>query len=105
MVIIIKPDVDAKSIRLDVYVRGRHVYTFANVCKEDTGIALGGEAVKMFLNADSEMDDVSRELAAFLDYVAGSEISAKKAEVIDKDHGTVFSMNSTEIKNTSRNFF
>ena len=29
--------------------------------------------MKIFLNADSKMDDVSQELAAFLDYVAGKE--------------------------------
>ena len=29
--------------------------------------------MKIFLNADSQLDDVSRELAAFLDYVAGRE--------------------------------
>ncbi len=29
--------------------------------------------MKIFLNADSQLDDVSRDLAAFLDYVAGRE--------------------------------
>lgn len=30
-------------------------------------------AVKIFLNADSKMNDISKELAVFLDYVAGRE--------------------------------
>ena len=129
----IKPDADAKSVRLDVYVRddknsvydiemqvsntgelpkrtrfyqsmldlqlldkgqtykqlkpsyiificpfdtfgaGRHLYTFQNFCREDYRIVLGDETSKIFLNADSSMEDVSRELRAFLDYVAGRE--------------------------------
>lgn len=129
----IKPDADAKSVRLDVYVRdgkgtvydiemqvvsakelpkrtryyqsmidlqmidkgqsykklnpsyvificqfdlfhmGRHIYTFENICREDKNISLGDGAVKIFLNADGKMDDVSRELKAFLDYVAGKK--------------------------------
>ena len=32
---------------------------------------MGDETTKIFLNADSTMDDVSKELKAFLDYVAG----------------------------------
>lgn len=127
----IKPDVDAKSVRLDVYVRdgegtvydvemqvtdtgelpkrmryyqsmidlqmidkgqpykqlnpsyiificpfdifgkGRHIYTFENFCREDKSILLGDEVTKIFLNADGVLDDVSGELKAFLDYVAG----------------------------------
>lgn len=32
---------------------------------------MGDETTKIFLNADSNMDDVSKELKAFLDYAAG----------------------------------
>ena len=55
----------------DIFGRGRHIYTFENLCKEDSGISMGDETAKIFLNADSEMDDVSKELKAFLDYAAG----------------------------------
>ena len=55
----------------DVCHQGRHQYTFENICKEDNKISLGDETTKIFLNADSRMDDVSKELRAFLDYVAG----------------------------------
>ena len=57
----------------DIYEKGRHIYTFENVCKEDNSIYLGDETTKIFLNADSVMNDVSRELKAFLDYVAGKK--------------------------------
>lgn len=57
----------------DMFGKGRHIYTFENICKEDGSIALGDGTSKIFLNADSEKNDVSRELKAFLDYVAGKE--------------------------------
>lgn len=129
----IRPDIDAKSIRLDVYVtdskcnvydiemqvatseelpkrtryyqslmdmqlidkgqlykklkptyiificpfdrfgKGRHIYTFENICREDKDIRLEDGTTKIFLNAKGTMDDVSPELKAFLDYVAGKK--------------------------------
>ena len=56
----------------DIFGYGRHIYTFENLCKEDPGISLGDETTKIFLSADSTMDDVSKELKAFLDYVGGN---------------------------------
>lgn len=57
----------------DVFKKGRHIYTFENRCREDGSILLGDETTKVFLNAKGTIDDVSRELKAFLDYVAGKE--------------------------------
>ena len=57
----------------DLYGKGRHIYTFENICKEDGSIFMGDEAVKIFLNAKGTLDDVSDELEAFLDYVAGKK--------------------------------
>lgn len=97
----IRPDADARSVRLDVmdlqlidkgksykklnksfvificlkdiFGKGRHIYTFENICKEDNTLSLEDGATKIFLNADSQMNDVSEELKAFLNYVAGKE--------------------------------
>ncbi|GFI11154.1 hypothetical protein IMSAGC007_03627 [Lachnospiraceae bacterium] len=57
----------------DLYGKERHIYTFENICKEDGSISMGDEAVKIFLNAKGTLDDVSDELKAFLDYVAGKK--------------------------------
>ena len=57
----------------DLYGKGQHIYTFENICKEDGSIFMGDEAVKIFLNAKGTLDDVSDELKAFLDYVAGKK--------------------------------
>ena len=57
----------------DAFRKGRHIYTFENICKEDNSISMGDGAVKIFLNANGRQDDVSKELKAFLDYVAGEK--------------------------------
>lgn len=67
----------------DLYGKGRHIYTFENVCKEDTSICLKDGTTKIFLNAKGEMDDVSKELKAFLDYAIGrksDDIFVRKLE-------------------------
>lgn len=68
----------------DIFGGGRHIYTFENLCREDTGISMGDEAVKIFLNADSRMDDVSRELRAFLDYAAGRDVEDAFVKELDE---------------------
>lgn len=60
----------------DVLGHGRHIYTFENLCKESP-VFLWEMKLQNFLNADSKMDDVSKELKAFLDYAAGKKISLK----------------------------
>ena len=57
----------------DTFGMGRHVYTFENLCREDNSISLNDGTTKIFLNASGEMNDTSKELKAFLDYVAGKE--------------------------------
>lgn len=47
------------------------MYTFENVCKEDSEVMMNDGAKKIFLNADGKNGTVSKELRAFLDYAAG----------------------------------
>ena len=55
----------------DLFGKGRHIYTFRNYCGEDREILLGDDTAKIFLNTESRMEDVNKDLRAFLDYVAG----------------------------------
>ncbi len=57
----------------DAFGLGRHLYTFENICREDKELSLNDGVTKLFLNSESEMDDISEELKAFLDYAAGRE--------------------------------
>lgn len=68
----------------DTFGKGRHIYTFENTCKEDKSISMGDEAVKIFLNASGTLDDVSKELKAFLDYVAGKKPEDSYIERLDE---------------------
>ena len=54
----------------DLFGKGRHIYTFKNLCTEDTHIRLKDETTKIFLNAKGTLDDASPELKAFLNYVS-----------------------------------
>ena len=105
----IRTDADAKSVRLDLQIldkgqsykqlkpiyiificlfdlfeKGRHIYTFENICKEDPGIFLKDGTVKIFLNAKGTQDDVSKELKAFLDYVAGQKSDDAYVEKLEE---------------------
>ena len=55
----------------DLFGKNRYMYTFENVCKEDSEVMLNDGAKKVFLNADGKNGTVSEKLKAFLDYVAG----------------------------------
>ena len=54
----------------DLFGKGRHIYTFKNLCTEDTQVRLEDETTKIFLNAKGTLDDASPELKAFLNYVS-----------------------------------
>lgn len=70
---LLKPSYVIFICPFDLFGKGRHLYTFENICREDNGVSLQDGAVKIFLNADGRLDDVSKELKAFLDYVAGKK--------------------------------
>ena len=67
----------------DLFGKGRHIYTFGNFCREDKEISLEDGTAKIFLNALGDKDDVSSELKAFLDYVAGKKPKDPFVEELD----------------------
>ncbi len=67
----------------DLYGKGKHIYTFENICKEDKNISMGDGTTKIFLNASSRMGDVSPELKAFLDYVMGKKTKDPYVQKLD----------------------
>lgn len=69
----------------DVFGAGRHIYTFENICKEDHSIRLGDGTTKIFLNAKGTMDDVTPELKAFLNYVAGEKSEDPFVQQLDEE--------------------
>ena len=71
----------------DVFGGNRHIYTFENRCIQDPEIALGDGTVKIFLNPDSDRDDVTPALANFLKYlvngVAVDEYTERLVEAVE----------------------
>jgi len=68
----------------DLFKRGRCVYTFENMCKEDTTLLLNDAATKIFLNAGGASDNISEELRAFLDYVLGIKSDNEFVKKLDR---------------------
>jgi len=98
----------------DVFGKGRHKYTFQNLCVEDATISLHDDTTKIFLCAGSKMADVSPKISAFLDYVAGhdtedgfvkkieSRITEAKAHENWKGEYMTLYMRDEEMKRTGR---
>lgn len=51
----------------DLFGRGRHIYHFENLCREDSSVRLEDGTEKIFLNTKGT-DDVDEELRGLLDY-------------------------------------
>ncbi len=67
----------------DLFNEGRHLYTFKNLCMEDKKTLLGDDTAKIFLNTESNMEDVNQKLIAFLDYVAGKKSDDSFVQKLD----------------------
>ncbi|MCR5226525.1 MAG: Rpn family recombination-promoting nuclease/putative transposase [Eubacterium sp.] len=59
----------------DSHHKKRHLYTFRNVCIEDTDIELGDCTSKIFLNTKGELDDIPKSLRNFLEYIDTGEVT------------------------------
>ena len=55
----------------DPFDLSRHIYTFRNLCVEDSGLELNDKTTKVFVNSTGTADDVAPDVKAFLDYVNG----------------------------------
>ncbi|WP_140395209.1 Rpn family recombination-promoting nuclease/putative transposase, partial [Clostridium saccharobutylicum] len=81
----------------DLFNKGRHKYTFQNVCVEDNSIMLNDEVQKIILSTKGIMKDLSQELLEFLEYVEDSTdntVNHSKGNLIKSIHKKV-----QEVKN------
>ena len=67
----------------DKFSQGRHLYTFRERCDEDNALSLNDGTVKIFLSTKGNLDDVSEEVKAFLDYVDSGIIKGKFIKQLD----------------------
>ena len=64
---------------------GLHKYTFETICREIPELTMGDEVVKVFLAAEGSADDVSEEMKAFLDYLAGKAAESRLTQKLDRE--------------------
>ena len=55
----------------DPFEKGRWVYTFENLCREDPAIALGDESTKIILNTKGRVGEIDADLRDLLHYMDG----------------------------------
>ena len=54
----------------DPFKKNRYIYTFKNICSEDTSILLKDDEIKVVVNVNGTIGTISNELKAVLDYIA-----------------------------------
>ena len=54
--------------KFDLFGKGRHIYHFENLCREDPSVRLNDGTEKIFLNTKGTLNDVDEELRSLLDY-------------------------------------
>lgn len=67
----------------DQYKEGRHIYTFENVCLENSSIRFGDETVKVVLNTKGTVGDIDEELRNALHYIGGEKPRGELANLLD----------------------
>ena len=69
----------------DPFHRGRHKYTFENLCLEDRELHLGDETIKVFINTRGTQDDVSEEVKEIFEYFNGAEATGEYAKELHQE--------------------
>ncbi|SNU09974.1 conserved hypothetical protein (putative transposase or invertase) [Lachnospiraceae bacterium] len=67
----------------DPFDKGRHLYTFENICIQDGSIYLDDKTSKIFLNTKGIADDIPVPLKNFLNYIDDGEISDDFTKQLD----------------------
>ena len=76
----------------DPFNKGRHLYTFNNLCIQDTSLMLNDETNKVFLSTKGILDDVDEELIEFLGYIENSTdeyVNHSKSNLVKEVHERV----------------
>lgn len=69
----------------DEFGKGRHIYTFENMCLEEPGLRLGDDTVKIILNTKGTMDDVGEDVKELLHYIDGQEPKSELTRSLDAE--------------------
>ena len=61
------------------------VYRFENICVQNKEILLRDEAIKVFINADGDLNELPEDLAALLKYLKGIVVENELVQMIDNE--------------------
>ena len=67
----------------DLFEKNRYIYTFQNICKEDTSILLKDDEIKVVVNVNGTVGNISNELKAVLDYIANGIANTNYTKKLD----------------------
>ncbi|MCR5788931.1 MAG: Rpn family recombination-promoting nuclease/putative transposase [Lachnospiraceae bacterium] len=67
------------------FEKGRHLYSFENICMEDKEIRLKDGAHKIFLCAEGMVDDCSEKMRDFLNYIAKRETKGELSRRLQRE--------------------
>ncbi|MEE1073187.1 MAG: Rpn family recombination-promoting nuclease/putative transposase [Cellulosilyticum sp.] len=84
----------------DPFNKERHMYTFKNVCLQDTSVILGDETEKIFLSTKGKVNDVDEEMLEFLAYI--EHTTEQIAKMAESDLVRVLHKKVTAIKTDQR---
>ena len=76
----------------------RKIYTFTNLCHEQTGLELGDETVKIFLNTKGTIGEVDEDINKFLAYVDGKAAEGKFTQDIAAEVERLKQHNETRLE-------
>ncbi|MBR1445042.1 MAG: Rpn family recombination-promoting nuclease/putative transposase [Firmicutes bacterium] len=67
----------------DPFGKDRYIYTFKNRCDEERNITLDDDAIKVVVNVNGKIGDISEELKDTLNYIAGGVPKTDYVKSID----------------------
>lgn len=69
----------------DLFGKGRHIYSFENLCKEDYSVALEDGVEKIFVNTAGTMKDIDEELQELMDFFNGMAPQGAFAQALQEE--------------------
>ena len=67
----------------DPFERGRYIYTFENICKEEPDLTFGDETTKVIVNTHGTKGEISAELKEIIMYLKDEEITGNYSQALD----------------------
>ena len=67
----------------DPFKQNRYIYTFQNICRENTNILLNDDEIKIVVNVNGTVGKISKELKAVLDYIAKGVANTNYTKKLD----------------------